>query len=53
MNKKDSETMEAHGITCAPKNVNYYKSFKYERLRDAVRYAEINAGRDRKTGVGL
>ena len=39
--------MEAHGIVCVPKNVFCYKSFRYDRLADAVRYAEIEAGRDR------
>ena len=42
--------MEAHGITCAPKNVYFYKDFKYDRLDDAVRYAEIDASRIQKTG---
>jgi hypothetical protein len=51
MNKKDKQTMEAHGITCAPKNVYFYKDFKYDRLDDAVRYAEIDASRIQKTGV--
>ena len=48
MNKKDKQTMEAHGITCAPKNVYRYKNFKYDRLDDAVRYAEIDARRVRE-----
>jgi hypothetical protein len=48
MNKKDKQTMEAHGITCAPKNVYRYKDFKYDRLADAVRYAQIDAGRIRE-----
>jgi hypothetical protein len=48
MNKKDKQMMEAHGITCAPKNVYFYKDFKYDRLDDAVRYAEIDARRARK-----
>ena len=48
MNKKDKQTMEAHGITCARKNVYLYKNFKYDRLDDAVRYAEIDAGRVRE-----
>ena len=50
MNKKDKQTMEAHNITCAPKNVYFYKDFKYDRLDDAVRYAEIDASRIQKTG---
>jgi hypothetical protein len=50
MNKNDKQTMEAHGIICAPKNVYFYKDFKYDRLDDAVRYAEIDASRIQKTG---
>jgi hypothetical protein len=50
MNKKDKQTMEAHGITCEIRNVYFYKDFKYDRLDDAVRYAEIDASRIQKTG---
>jgi hypothetical protein len=49
MNKKDQQTMEAHGITCATRQVYFYKDFKYDRLDDAVRYAEIDASRIQKT----
>jgi len=51
MNKKDRQTMEAHGITCAPKNVYSYKDFKYDRLDDAVRYAVIDSKRVQKSDV--
>jgi hypothetical protein len=51
INKKDTQTMEAHGITCAPKSVYSCKGFKYERLDDAVRYAEIDAKRVRNIDV--
>ena len=37
--------MEVHGITCKPQDVYYYKGFRYERLTDAVRYAEADAGK--------
>ena len=50
MNKKDEQTMEAHGITCATRKVYFYKDFKYDRLDDAVRYAEVDAGRIQNTG---
>jgi len=43
MNTKDKQTMSLYGITCAPRNVYFYKEFKYDRLEDAVRYAEIDA----------
>jgi hypothetical protein len=48
MNEKDRQTMKAHGITCAPRDVYFYKEFKYDRLDDAVRYAEIDARRTQK-----
>ncbi|HEY5642300.1 MAG TPA: hypothetical protein VIS31_05430 [Woeseiaceae bacterium] len=50
MNKKDEKTMEAHGITCVQKNQYLYEGFKYDRLADAVRYAEIVATRLTKLG---
>jgi hypothetical protein len=49
MNAKDRQTMDAHGITCETRNVYFYKEYKYDRLEDAVRYAEIDARRVRKT----
>ena len=48
MNAKDRQAIEAHGITCASRSVYSYKEFKYDRLADAVRYAEIDARRIRK-----
>jgi len=52
MNDKDKETMAAHGITRASKDVYFYKEFKYDRLADALRYAEIDARRVREAGGG-
>ena len=52
MTEKDRETMETHGITCATRNVYFYKAFKYDRLEDAVRYAVIDAGRVQKNDGG-
>ena len=49
MHDKDKQTMEAHGITSATRNVYFYKEYKYDRLDDAVRYAEIDARRVLKT----
>lgn len=51
MTKKDQQAMDVHGITCAQKDVYYYKDFKYDRLADAVRFAEIDAGRTQKADV--
>ena len=50
MNRKEEQTMEAHGITCATRKVYFYKDFKYDRLDDALRYAEADARRIQKTG---
>ena len=50
MNRTDEHTMAAHGITCATRKVYFYKDFKYDRLDDAVRYAEVDASRIQKTG---
>jgi hypothetical protein len=47
VNEKDKQTMETHGITCKSRNVFFYKEYKYDRLADAVRYAEIDAKRVR------
>ncbi len=48
MRREDKETMRAYAITCAHRNVYFYKGFKYDRLDDAVRYAEIDARPVRK-----
>ena len=45
MNGKDKQMMDEHGITCESRNVFFYKEYKYDRLDDAVRYAEIDAKR--------
>lgn len=45
MIKDDKQNMDAHGITYESKSVYHYKDFRYERLADAVRYAEIDAER--------
>jgi hypothetical protein len=52
MNEENRKTMAAYGITCVPRNVYYYRDFKYERLEDAIRYAEIDAERHPKTDAG-
>ena len=50
MTKEDKQSMDAHGITCKSKDVYHYKNFKYDRLADAVRYAEIDAERHQPEG---
>ena len=53
MNEKDKQTMETHGITHGYRDVYFYKDYKYDRLDDAVRYAEIDTGRARKIDGAL
>jgi hypothetical protein len=36
--------MKRFGITVEQKSVYTYKSYKYERLKDAVNYAKIEVG---------
>lgn len=45
MNKDDEALMAEHGITCEPKMIFFYKSFKYDSFKDAVRYAELDKKR--------
>lgn len=47
MTKDEKQSMDAYGITCKSKDVFYYKDYRYERLADAVRFAEIDAERRR------
>ena len=50
MKNEDRKTMDALGITCKSKDVYHYKEFRYDRLSDAVRYAEIDAEQLRVDG---
>jgi hypothetical protein len=45
--KDDEQTMDALGITYESKSVYHYKGFRYDRLADAVRYAQSDAKRRR------
>ena len=47
MTEDDQQAMDAHGITCTSKDIYAYKDFKYDRLADAIRYAEIDTERHR------
>ena len=48
MSDQDEQKMKAHGITSATRTEYFYKGYKYDRLDDAVRYAEIESARTRK-----
>lgn len=52
MNDDEKKLMQAYGIQFARKNVYSYKEFKYERLDDAIRYAEIDTRRNRQKEAG-
>ncbi|HEX5789058.1 MAG TPA: hypothetical protein VFY03_12815 [Woeseiaceae bacterium] len=46
MNDRDRKVMEALGISVAQKNVYSYRQYRYERLDDALRYAELDTRRE-------
>lgn len=48
MSEEEKQLMEQYGITCVQKTVYLYKDFRYDHLKDAFRYAEIDMKRDRK-----
>lgn len=45
MNEEEIKIMEVLGITAEPSTVFTYKGHKYQKLEDAVRYAEIDRAR--------
>jgi len=42
---EDETKMQALGITTEPRTIYIYKTHKYQSLKDAVRYAEIDQAR--------
>jgi hypothetical protein len=53
MSKTENELMTEYGITCKAKTIYSYKQHDYERLSDALRYAEIDVNRCRKDASRL
>ena len=51
MTEEEKELMQRFGITVEQKSVYTYKGHKYERLKDALNYAKIDAGTPHKSGV--
>jgi hypothetical protein len=51
MNEEEKELMERYGITVEQKTVYSYKGYRYERLKDALNYAKVDAGAARKSSV--
>lgn len=45
---EENQLMEHYGITCVQKKVYLYKDFRYDNLKDALRYAEFDMKRDGK-----
>lgn len=48
MNEEDKALMALYGIKCIPKMMYFYKQYRYDNLKDALRYAEIDTKRDQK-----
>lgn len=48
MTEDETRRMEAYGITSEAKTVFYFGTHKYERLQDALNYAEKLAQRSGK-----
>ena len=46
--EEDKVIMEKHGITTEQKVTYHYKEFKYQSLKEAVKYAELQAARVHK-----
>lgn len=44
MSEKEKSVMAKHKITSSIKTLYHYGQYTYERLDDAVRYAELHSG---------
>ena len=53
MNKTDSELMAEYGITSKTRTMYSYKQHNYERLKDALSYAEIDTDRHQQNGKSI
>jgi len=51
MTEEEKELMKRYGITVETKNVYSYKGYKYEHLKDALNYANVDAGAAHKPTV--
>ena len=51
LSAQEKHLMERYGGKCAQKTVYLCKGFRYENLKDALRYTEINTQRDRKNAL--
>ena len=45
MSEKEKQLMERYGVECAQKTVCLYKGFRYENLKNSLRYGEIDTKR--------
>lgn len=41
MTEEDKKLMQKYGITCEQRTVYFWKTYKYEKLDDAVNYAKL------------
>lgn len=46
ISKEDRELMIRYNVDAETKVVFYYEGYKYDNLRDAIRYAELSAERE-------
>ena len=51
MTEEEKELTNRYGITVEQQSVHHHKGHKYERLKDALNYAKIDAGTPHKSGV--
>jgi uncharacterized protein YecA (UPF0149 family) len=50
MSEQDKTLMAEYGITSLPKTVYFYKEYRYDRLSDALSYAQTDT---RRTGEAV
>ena len=43
LTEDDKRLMERYGISCESRRVFFLEGYKYDKLQDAARYAEINS----------
>jgi hypothetical protein len=51
MTEEEKELMKRYDITVEQKSVYTYKDYKYDRLKDALNYAKVDAGAAHKSSV--
>lgn len=52
MNEDEKRLMAKYGIRCEPVMTYFYKQHRYEHLKDAIHYAEIDTRHDKENNQG-